>query len=270
MTAPYLVPLPGVADDFHPETSCAPEVLYGPATVNFVNREDKFVRASFERWDALRVCRGEYLPYGFAPTPQPRPGRWPAFFVVRESPWLLERYGYEKKHYSTCYGLGVGGDVEEMVTDFEHYLLQFHDEFVEVIAGGIWFELSDVPLAPDERQPDHPLHGLGPEHVVESFNYQGFPCELRRSTLPLPELKARALLCAQPLLAFAVRLDEREARIAFRLTLRERQGKTICVWRDSLGTETRRFDQMPSEGELRAIFTNYLDEVSRRRKQRGA
>jgi hypothetical protein len=33
MTAPYLVPLPGVADDLYPETSCAPEVLYEPSTV---------------------------------------------------------------------------------------------------------------------------------------------------------------------------------------------------------------------------------------------
>ena len=230
---------------------------------------DKFVRASFERWDALRVCRGEHLPESFNPSPVPPPGRWPSFFIVQESRWLLERYEYEKKHYANAYGLGVGSSVEEMLTDFDHYLLQFHDEFVEVIAGGIWFELGDVPQAAGEWQPGHPKLGLGPEHVAESFTYKGVPCELRRSPHRLPALRQRALLCAQPVLAFALRLDGAVARVAFTLTLRERRGQTTCIWRNLLGAEMRRFDRVPSDDELRSSFTAYLDDVVARRQQRG-
>ena len=188
---------------------------------------------------------------------------------VQDSPWLRERYDYEKKHYASAYGLGVGSSVEEMLTDFDHYLLKFHDEFVEVIAGGIWFELSDVPLAPGAWQPDHPRLGLGPEHVAESFTYKGVACEVRRSPHPLPVLREKALLCAQPMLAFALKLDGDMAWVAFTLTLREHRGRTTCVWRDSLGAEKRRFDGVPSPEELRASFTAYLDGVVARRQQRG-
>lgn len=269
MGSPYLVPLVGVADHFAPETSCAPDVRYGPVTVSFVNRDERAVRATFERWDALRVCRGEYLPEAFTPSHAPEPGRWPSFFVVQESPWLLERYAYEKEHYANAYGLGVGSSVEEMRTDFDHYLLQFHDEFVEVIAGGIWFELSDLPLVAGEWQPDHPLLDLGPEHVVESFTYKGLSCELRRNPRALPVLRQRALLCAQAVLAFALGLDGRAAKVSFTLSLRERYGRTTCIWRSSLGSEQQRFDRIPSDDELRARFTAYLDEVIERRTQRG-
>jgi hypothetical protein len=266
VAAPYLVPLVGVAQEFSPETSCSPDVRYSPATVGFVNRDDEPVRVSFERWDALRVCRGEYLPESFDPTPE-SPGRWPSFFVVHESPWLLERYTYERKHYASAYGFG--GSVDEMRTDFEHYLLQFHDEFVEVIAAGIWFELGDLPQVAGAWQPGHPKSGLGPQHVVASFSHEGILCEVRRSPTPLPALKERALLCAQPVLAFALRLDGDVARVAFMLTLRERHGRTTCVWRDALGVERDRFDRIPSEDELRSRFTAYLDEVVARRQQRG-
>ncbi len=156
-----------------------------------------------------------------------------------------------------------------MLTDFDHYLLQFHDEFVEVIAGGIWFELGDVPQAAGGWQPGHPKLGLGPEHVAESFAYKGVSCELRHSPHPLRALRQRALLCAQPVLASTLRLDGAVARAAFTLTIRERRGHTTCIWRNQLGAEMRRFDRIPSDDELRSGFTAYLDDVVARRQRRG-
>lgn len=267
MGSPYLVPLVGISGEFTPETSCAPEVRYGPATVAFVNRDERFVRASFDRWDALRVCRGEHLPVAFEPTSATAPGCWPAFFVVQDSSWIQERYAYEKKHYARAYEFG--NSVEEMLTDFEHYVLQFHDEFVEVIAGGIWFEMSDVPLPADKWQRDHPKLGLGSEHVVESFTYRGVPCEVRRSPYPLAVLMERALLCAQPAMAFALRIGDDAPRVAFTLSIREHRGRMVCIWRDSLGAEKRRFNAMPNIDEMRASFVEYVDEVLARRRERG-
>jgi hypothetical protein len=268
MPAPRLVALP-VAADFHPEVSCGPRIVYDDRpTITFDNRNEQYVRASFERWDALRVCRGEYSPYSFEPPSPPAIGQWPRFFVVENSPWLPDRYAYEKQHYGDAYGFG--GNVDEMLTDFDHYVLSFHDEFVEVIAGGIWFELSDHPFVEDEWQADHPLRDLGPEHRVETFEYSGIACEVRRNQMPLDELRRRALLCAQPLVAFLFRLrGETEHTVAFTLSLRERRGQTTCVLRPWLGGEKARYSSIPAIDELRPIFLGYLDEVIARRRQMG-
>jgi hypothetical protein len=139
-----------------------------------------------------------------------------------------------------------------------------------VIAGGIWLELSDEPLPAGEWQRGHPRLGLGPEHVVDSFAYNGVACEVRRSPEPMPLLKQKALLCAQPIVAFALRLDGDEvASVAFTLSMRERRGRTTCFWRNSLGVELGRFDEMPKLDELRASFVRYVDDVLARRRQRG-
>jgi hypothetical protein len=93
----------------------------------------------FDRWDSLRVSRGEYPAYPAGDHHE----RWCALGIVRPSGWLNERYEYEREHYGEAYGFG--DDVTEMLTEFEHYLFKFHDEFVEVIAGGVHFDLADEP-----------------------------------------------------------------------------------------------------------------------------
>lgn len=54
--------------------------------------DERLVRVAFERWDALRVARREYLPYLFEPADSPPADAWPHVFIVDESPWLAERY----------------------------------------------------------------------------------------------------------------------------------------------------------------------------------
>ena len=109
-----------------------------------------------------------------------------------------------------------------MLTDFDHYVLAFHDEFVEVTAGGIWFERSDHPFVQGEWQPDHPSRDLGPEHRVETFERGGIACEIRRNQMPLDELRRRALLCAQPLVTFQFILrGEAKPHVAYTLSMEE-------------------------------------------------
>lgn len=85
-------------------------------------------RITFEGLDAVRAARGEWLPYDIA---SPRnAGDW--VFTVQESPWLTERHHYEIKHYSA-----------PLLETFQHYVFEFHDEFVEAIAEGIWLDAAD-------------------------------------------------------------------------------------------------------------------------------
>jgi len=88
--------------------------------------------------------------------------------------------------------------------------------------------------------------------------------------MPLDELRHRALLCAQPLVAFLFTLrGETEPHVAFTLSLRERGGQTTCVLRPWLGGEKGRYSSIPLIDELRPLFLAYLDEVIARRKQSG-
>jgi hypothetical protein len=48
---------------------------------------------------------------------------------------------YENKHYGKSHEFG--GNVNEMLTDLKHYLFSFHDQFMEIIARGFWFEESE-------------------------------------------------------------------------------------------------------------------------------
>ena len=84
------------------------------------------IRVILNHLDALRVCRGEHLPYPREDT------------IVDNSRWQRERYAYEAKHYSDCYEWG--DDVSTMLTTMRHYLFCFHDEFVEAIADGFTLE----------------------------------------------------------------------------------------------------------------------------------
>lgn len=80
-------------------------------------------RITFEGLDAVKAARGTSLPYG---TAVPRTADdW--VFTVGKSPWLAERHQYEMQRYST-----------PLLETCQHYVFQFHDEFVEAIAEGIW------------------------------------------------------------------------------------------------------------------------------------
>ena len=138
----------------------SPEVVYGQSitAIYFTTEDEKYCRATFENIDSIRMCRGEHCPYE---------NSWvegePYYWVckVENSSWLIERHKYESKYYKQAYNFG--GDVDEMLTEFSHYLLNFHDEFVEILAAGLWFEISDEPFTGSEPTHDHPLMPLPEE-----------------------------------------------------------------------------------------------------------
>jgi len=133
----------------------SPTVIYGDdfTSINFETQDEKFGRITFENMDAIKICRGE-MPAYHDPTEIDDYiiGTW--VYFVENSKWLQERYQYEKKYYEKSYEWG--NSVEEMLTDFKHYYFRFHDEFVEVIAKGFWFEKANEPFIGKPLTADHP------------------------------------------------------------------------------------------------------------------
>lgn len=118
----------------------SPVVNYGGGmtAIQFLTDDGRWGRVAFEGLDSIKVSRGEYEPFLSAP------GEENAFYwvtTISNSVWLGERYEYEKRYYGESYNFG--GNEDEMVTEFSHYVFSFHDKFVEVLAAGIWFEVDD-------------------------------------------------------------------------------------------------------------------------------
>ena len=92
-----------------------PIVIYGkgPTSINFFTSDGRWGRVTLEKLDSIRVSRGEYEPYNRRAG---EPHSWVS--IVANSPWLLERYEYEKRHYGNAYEFG--GDVDEMLRVFSH------------------------------------------------------------------------------------------------------------------------------------------------------
>jgi hypothetical protein len=81
-----------------------PDLHYGKCTgIYFITNNDKHGRITFENLDAIKICRGEYMPYEFD---------WEScedcswIFQIENSKWLAERYGYEKECYGAAYEFG--------------------------------------------------------------------------------------------------------------------------------------------------------------------
>lgn len=134
----------------------SPIVIYGDdfTSINFETEDEKFGRITIQNMDAIKICRGEMPPY-HDPTEMKDYiiGTW--VYKVENSNWLQDRYQYEKKYYGESYEWG--NSVAEMLTDYTHYFFRFHDEFVEVIAKGFWFEKGDSSFVGKPLPEGHPF-----------------------------------------------------------------------------------------------------------------
>ena len=190
------LPLPGADSPFQADPVMAPGLRYdGGSLVLFYIAvdEESHVRVTFEGLDSMRVSRGESSPYWSEENDDHS-----SIAVVRPSAWLKERHEYESAAYGESYEWGRGADT--MLVDTHHYLFLFHDEFVEVLARGVWFELQAEPLRhTHDLGPGHPLGVLPPEARLDSGEYDGIRFEVRSPSRPEAHLVADARLCSQPL-----------------------------------------------------------------------
>jgi hypothetical protein len=242
----------------------SPIVNYGGgiSSINFLTSDDRWGRVTFEKLDSIRVSRGEHSPYPHAASNKGY--SWVS--IVSDSRWLKERYDYEKRYYGISYEFG--GTVEEMLSDYSHYVFTFHDQFVEVLCSGIWFESADTNLGSREPDSDHPLLKLPESTIAERFQAHGIVCQVRRNPLSMPELENNAKYCSQTLLEIATELDGRVST-DWTLTLRVRNGENKIALRSYFGKEVEIFKSVPSLGSLRPRIDAWLAEVHERRVKMG-
>lgn len=248
------------------DSVASPIVQYDPdemTAIQFVTNDGKWGRITFERLDSLKVSRGEHNPFPPAPSDA---GKYHWVETVSNSAWLLERYEYEKLHYGSSYNFG--GDVNEMLHEFEHYVFKFHDQFVEAIAAGIWFEADDAMLGNRELNHSHPLRGLAHLDPAERFESSGITCVVRINPLPLDELERAAELCSQTILEVGAVLEGRSSSSWF-LTRRVRDGIGKSFLRGYFGKSVEIFSEIPSLSVIRPRIDQWLSEVRERRRQMG-
>ncbi|ANM30462.1 hypothetical protein ABI59_14120 [Acidobacteria bacterium Mor1] len=230
----------------------------GPAVINFPTESGGWGQVTFERLDSLRICRGEYSPYSG------EPASWVC--TVDNSTWLKERYTYEKAHYGNQYNFG--GDVDEMLAEFSHYLFRFHDEFVEAIAAAIWLEESAEQFDGVSPRLDHPLRDLPESSISERFEAHGITCQVRTNSKPKDELVRDAALCSQNIVQYAAEL-EGSSSISWTVQAKVRDGYPRSYLRDYFGNAKQVFDGVPDEAKIRPRIEQWLGEVRARRDEMG-
>jgi hypothetical protein len=211
-------------------------------------------RVTFEGLDAVKAARGETLPYVTGP---PRAaGDW--VFTVAESPWLAERHHYEMQRYST-----------PLLKTHQHYVFQFHDEFAEAIAEGIWLDTAD-PAQPYARPARHPLAALDPGVACERFrSASGIEWELRRAPGPDADLVRGSQLCSQRLYQFNLIRDGR-SREGASIWLRTRNSRlTSRFIRPWPAGELARHEGIACPADFAEPWEAYLASVAERRRKMG-
>ena len=232
----------------------------------FHTEDDEFGRITFYSLDAIKVCRGEEMPYpdDFFSQTQRKPGDpYPWVWRIENSHWLLERYQYEKEHYGQQYEWG--GDVNEMLTDYSHYHFHFHDEFVDVIARGFWYEKNHESLLDIELPPDHPLLPLQ-EIKVRHFEKHAIKYKVVDNPLPAEEIVSNTAFCPQPL--FEIHSEfEGKYSLDISATFLRRNGKLITVVKPRFSRAIHTSEEMTPFEEIQSLYESSLAKVADRRKQ---
>jgi hypothetical protein len=257
------IPVPVIADSV-----AAPNVTYGEVlpsgeeltAIRFRTEDDGWARVTFEHLDSIRVSRGEFEPYPVAWKPGEE-----SFWVseVVPSPWLHERYEYEKKHYGDAYEWS--GDVDEMLRDFTHYVFRFHDQFVEALSTGIWIERFGESTDREKVSATHPLRDLPRPTTLDLIEAHGLVCEIWPNARPMDQILEDAKLCSQKLLQFALVLDE-VSNISWTLEVRARRGKVRSSLRPGFGPVSATFDGVATLEQVRPHLESWLKEVMERRR----
>jgi hypothetical protein len=241
----------------------SPEVLYADnetTGIYFRTPDDQFGRITFNNLDAIKVCRGEYIPYSDDWT-EDKDVPW--VYSVANSTWLLERYAYENNYYGAAYEFG--GNVNDMFTDFSHYVFRFHDQFVEVIARGFWFEQDTETLFKKPLMQGHPLLPL-PQTKVTMHEASCIVYKVIYNTLPEIQLVENSFFCPQKLLE--VEVDYKGNFSSFlTLVLTRRNGKVTSILRTLYGVQIFEAQKVTGFEDVKESIEKEITIVAERRKQ---
>jgi hypothetical protein len=240
-----------------------PEFYYGDnlTGIYFVTDDDLFGRITFNNLDSVKISRGEYLPFT-SDWDEKSAMAYPWVYEIEGSQWLKARHDYEVRHYQDCYEFG--GDVDEMLIDFRHYLFSFHDQFIEVIARGFWFETAVESLKNQPLSIDHPIQPL-PKTNGTTLSAYGLISYVRFNPLDIVTLKRHACYHQQTLMEF--RLDNQDAKHAdHRLSLERRGDRFITRLSGYMGNNIAIFEHIAALEEIKPYIERYLCQVAERRK----
>jgi len=260
METPIQIPIPIIADSV-----LSPDFLYDDyhTGIYFKTSDDKHGRITFENLDAVKICRGEIMPYPFDYSQGVR-SAW--VYHVQNSRWQQERFNYENEHYGHAYEFG--GDVTEMQIDFKHYLFSFHDQFIEVIARGFWYEKSESSLFKKPLTEGHPFLPL-PTTNMEIHAAHNLKMQIRKNPKPPQQLTQDAQYCQQKLYEFAIDVGDGDARVTNTLLLSCRGGKAISTLRGYFGRRGAEYEGIANLEEVMPFIDTYMKEVYERRRQSG-
>jgi len=238
-----------------------PQIYYGePLTaIYFMTKDNQYGRVTFEELDSIKVSRGEYLPFK---DDWQKGQPYSRVTIVNHSKWLKERYDYEAGFYGNSYNFG--GNVDEMLTDFKHYIFSFHDQFVEVIARGVWFEEDSEYLFGKELSKDHPFQPI-PSKNTTKFEAYGITCQARINPRSEEVLKKDAIYCSQRLIQFALELNG-GASVGQTLFLSYRKNKLISRLIGLLGEEIILFNKFATLEDVKPYIEKHMKEVAERRR----
>ena len=224
-----------------------PTIIYNESEktgIYFETRDERFGRVTFEQLDSLKVSRGEYLPYkdNFDWENPDCPYCW--ISRVENSKWLMERYQYESKHYGEDYNWG--GNVEEMLTDFSHFIFKFHDQFIEVIAKGFWIETDNKSLINKKLLTGHPFLPISDE-IVQNVEIENKKYIARINSLNIKELIEQSFFCSQKLITFT---EEKGKRPDYYSTIFKSKCSILDYFDRNIGT----FDEVLTVEQMKSLI----------------
>ena len=244
----------------------SPDILYSSKpledAIYFTTEDDQYGRITFDNLDAIKVCRGEYIPYDFDYS-RSTADEW--VYQIENSKWQQERFEYENKHYGDSYEFG--GDIKEMLTDFKHYLFVFHDQFVEVVTRGFWFEKSAENLFKKELTSGHPRLPLTDEDM-ELMTVQSLNCQIRKNPKSEAELVHDATFYRQKLFEFTLIFDGDEySHPSWVVHVIHRNERVLSVLNASLGREITEFEGIVTLETVKPFIENQMKEIAERRTE---
>lgn len=254
----------GIIIPIDADSVLSPQVYYGNqfTGIYFITEDDKFGRITFENLDSIKVSRGESIPYE-EDWNEGQSYCW--VLKVENSNWLRERHQYEKRTYGNSYEFG--GNVDEMLTDFNHFVFRFHDQFVEAIARGFWYEKNSETLFGKDLIEGHPFCPLPKTNIIK-IEAHNLICQVRTNPTPITELKKNANLCSQKLMEFALELDG-NASVNRALVMSLRNGKLTTTLRTYFGIQEKVIEGVGALADVRSEIESYMKEVYERRKAMG-
>lgn len=251
----------GISVPIEPDYVLSPTVIYDDELtgIYFETEDEEYGRITFYNLDSIRICRGEYLPCNDDWTEDKE---WCWVYEVQHSSWQIERYTYEKKHYGKAYEFG--GNVEDMITEFKHYIFRFHDQFVEVIARGFWWEQDKESLINRPLLKGHPFKDL-PQESATFYDAHGYKSQVRTNPIALKKLIEQAIYCPQKLYQFAMLITS-NSNVDHTVSITNTNGKIKASLSGFFGRKEIIFDKVPSLEEVLPYIDKYMFEVAGRRK----